>query len=224
MFRGNKILEFFQRLHQPIFAPKQQEHHFLLKKYEFIAKASNVVFLTMCLFTITLWCIIPFVEKSQKNQLLYVAWYPYDTTKNPRYFITYISQAFLLYRTASVNAMIDTMITNFYVIMMGQIEILKQDLKNLADIVNQKENIVNDCIEESLEELLNRRIIKSTEHYKEILKYIHDVTNFFEVGIVTQVCASTIVICTSTYQMTLVSLLFRQMFLYNLAWNIQVRF
>lgn len=116
-----------------------------------------------------------------------------------------------------MNSMVDTLITNFYVIMVGQIEILKLDLKQLTDIVVasdehskeirreqelfnkaqektfyakngetvkifdakrtsdkyfQRENTIetNNYNEEKFERLLNERVIKCAEHYKEIIR------------------------------------------------------
>lgn len=106
---------------------------------------------------------------------------------------TYSSQAFLLINTACVNSMMDTMITNFYILMVGQIEILKMDFKQVADIADKSGELFLKKVEtkqlsnskkamscqnylqtfnnqESLDRLLNKRIIKCTEHYREIIK------------------------------------------------------
>lgn len=67
--------------------------------------------------------------------LLFAAWYPFDTSKNPIYGYTYAFQTLLLLTTASMASMMDMLVTNFYVLMVGQIEILKQDFRLIADTV-----------------------------------------------------------------------------------------
>ena len=39
----------------------------------------------------------------------------------------------MVLNTAAMNGMMDVLITNFYVVMVGQIEILKEDFKQLAE-------------------------------------------------------------------------------------------
>ena len=67
--------------------------------------------------------------------LLFAAWYPFDTSKNPIYGYTYAFQTLLLLTTASMASMMDMLVTNFYVLMVAQIEILKQDFRLMADAV-----------------------------------------------------------------------------------------
>lgn len=72
----------------------------------------------------------------QNKQLLFAAWYPFGVTEYPNYIYIYISQTILLLTTASMDSMIDMMTTNFYVMSVAQLEILKRDFKQLTDIVD----------------------------------------------------------------------------------------
>lgn len=38
-----------------------------------------------------------------------------------------------------------------------------------------------------------------------IFRFVNDITDFFQIGIIVQVCTSSIIICTTTYEMTSVS-------------------
>lgn len=74
--------------------------------------------------------------------LLFAAWYPFNVTENPTYGFIYASQTLLLLTTASMDSMIDMMTTNFFVMAVAQLEILKRDFKHLTDnIVDVKDNL-----------------------------------------------------------------------------------
>ncbi|XP_051157725.1 uncharacterized protein LOC127279421 [Leptopilina boulardi] len=135
LLRRNKIEEFFQRLHDPIFYPKRKEHLNVLKESAAIGQASAITFLSLSLSTCLIWIIIPLTVNRQEKAFPYVAWYPYNTTVNPAYAYTYVSQTVLLLMTGAMDSMIDIMTTNFYVVMVGQMEILKQDFQELTDFV-----------------------------------------------------------------------------------------
>lgn len=112
---------------------------------------------------------------SQEKTLLFPAWYPYNTTVNPAYEYTYVCQTILLLTTATMNSMIDMLTLNFYVIMVGHMETLKLDFRELTDFltVNNIKNFNN-----------NEYFMENINWNNE--KYIHDdlifdLTNFCQV-------------------------------------------
>ncbi|XP_051155877.1 odorant receptor Or2-like [Leptopilina boulardi] len=243
LFRRKKIEQFFQRLHDPIFVPRRIEHLNIMKKSAITGRASSITFLSLSLGTCVLWIVFPLVENREVKTLLYAAWYPYNATVNPAYAFTYISQTILLLTTAAMNSMIDIMTTNFYVVMVGQMEILKQDFRELTDFVavssNKNKNLVVDKSlrsshslenvfyynEKVLDNILNDRIIQCLLRYQAIIKFVNDVTNFFEIGIVVQVCVSSFIICATTFEITLISpttVQFYMYFLYQLCMLYQI--
>ncbi|XP_043480353.1 odorant receptor Or1-like [Leptopilina heterotoma] len=132
---------------------------------------------------------------------------------------------------------------NLYVLMVAQLELLKQDFRELATSVKEsgseqkysspqvikyteavlqtevnfetlisidkkKETLeINDFSDnsEKLDKILNDRVIMCTLRYQAIVKFVNDVTELFQIGVVAQVCASSIIICATSYEMTSIS-------------------
>lgn len=67
---------------------------------------------------------------------MFEAWYPFNATIKPYYAYTYAFQSGIIFLTASVNTMIDSLVTSFYITMMGQIDMLKIDFREIADIIS----------------------------------------------------------------------------------------
>lgn len=65
LFRRKKIEGFFQRLNNPIFAPRRIEHLNVLKKSAKTGRASSYTFLSLSLGTCVLWIIFPLVENRE---------------------------------------------------------------------------------------------------------------------------------------------------------------
>lgn len=76
----------------------------------------------------------------QENVLMFDSWYPYNATKEPYYTYTYILQSGMLFLTSGINSMIDSLVTSFYISMMGQIDILKVDFRELTDVIIRSES------------------------------------------------------------------------------------
>ncbi|XP_051156145.1 uncharacterized protein LOC127278454 [Leptopilina boulardi] len=255
--RRNKVEEFFQRLHHPLFTPKRKEHFEVLKDYTNVAKASSMTFMVLSMITCASWILFPLVDSSQNKVLLFAAWYPFNVTENPTYGYIYASQILLLLTTASMDSMIDMMTTNFFVMLVAQLEILRRDFKHLTDIVDVQDNNNNNrnnlsdlscefpngtvtsdkklpsnhesgisnltlirrsylqatnspedtfsSNQDYLEKTLNERIAKCTLHYEAILDFVNDVRDLFQFGIVIQLCASSIIICVTCFEMTVIS-------------------
>ncbi|XP_033229544.1 odorant receptor Or1-like [Belonocnema kinseyi] len=227
----------------------KKEHLAVLKSSNNTAELNSMVYLALCLFTCMWWIMYPFVDSKQEKVLLFAAWYPFDTSKKSIYGYTYAFQTLLLLTTASMASMMDMLVTNFYVLMVGQIEILKQDFRSIADTVvigklsNAKFSDGTETNNEKLtsgqegrthlvsqtklqrlkhlsainpskfsfseaeyfEKSLQERIIHCAEHYEAIYTFVNDVTQLFQIGIVAQICASSIVICVTCFELTSLS-------------------
>ncbi|XP_033229522.1 odorant receptor Or1-like [Belonocnema kinseyi] len=227
----------------------------VLKNSVVIAKASSLSLMVLVMLTCVSWILFPLVDSTQDKVLLFAAWYPFDTSVESIYRYTYVLQSILLLTTAAMNAMMDMLTTNFYVVMVGQLEILKQDFKQMSDIVlsnlsdtscefpsgtvtadkklassqegkasyptsysvSREEVQCHRCLGTTntpedtfcsegncLEKILNERVAKCTIRHKAILTFINDVKNVFQIGIVAQICASSIIICVTCFEMTLI--------------------
>lgn len=67
--RRNKVEEFFQRLHHPLFTPKRKEHFEVLKDYTNVAKASSMTFMVLSMITCASWILFPLVDSSQVKKI-----------------------------------------------------------------------------------------------------------------------------------------------------------
>lgn len=71
ILRRKKIEEFFERLHDPIFFPKQKKHFEVLKEYTNKAKITTVIFMSPVIATCVTWIIFPLVDmKKVSNHFL----------------------------------------------------------------------------------------------------------------------------------------------------------
>ncbi|KAH0534255.1 hypothetical protein KQX54_002147 [Cotesia glomerata] len=93
------------------------------------------------------------------------AWYPYDTKKSPAFEITSGHQAIAVIIACFHNIAMDTLITGLINAACCQLEIIKQNLKNI-DL-----NFSDYCVVEKNEkDLLNKQINRIIEHSNEIYK------------------------------------------------------
>ena len=65
--RRKEIESFFERLHDPIFSPRQSKHLEIMQNCMFIAKVTTLIFLIMPQVTSISWIIIPLIDSSQVN-------------------------------------------------------------------------------------------------------------------------------------------------------------
>jgi hypothetical protein len=107
--------------------------------------------ITMVLIFLTL---VPIVDKSYKRyRLPLIAWYPYDTKASPLYEITYLHQIISVFFLAISNINIDTLVAALSMYAGAQLDILCDNLKNLAP----------DHFEENL--------TKCVHHHREIVRF-----------------------------------------------------
>ena len=96
--------------------------------------------------------------------------------KSPNYEITYAFQVILLLNTAAMHSMIDVLILNLYLAMVGQLEILKRDYRLIAKFSDTEEEdsefISQDILyynKKNLKEIFRERLVKRNQHYEAIV-------------------------------------------------------
>ena len=67
LMHRKEIENFFERLHDPIFSPRQSKHLEVMRNCTFIAKASALIFLILPQLTCICWIIIPLIDTNQVN-------------------------------------------------------------------------------------------------------------------------------------------------------------
>ncbi|XP_015591755.1 odorant receptor coreceptor isoform X2 [Cephus cinctus] len=75
----------------------------------------------------------------------------------------------------------------------------KLDLNRNFDTDNQFENVMR------YEDILHIRVVTCAEHFKALVKYIYNVRDVFQIGIMAQFLASSIIICLTCFKLSLVS-------------------
>ncbi|XP_044587114.1 odorant receptor Or1-like [Cotesia glomerata] len=125
------------------------------------------------------------------------AWYPYDTKKSPAFEITSGHQAIAVIIACFHNIAMDTLITGLINAACCQLEIIKQNLKNI-DL-----NFSDYCVVEKNEkDLLNKQINRIIEHSNEIYNFVKEVENIFGIVILLQLTANCLIICISAFHIT----------------------
>ncbi|XP_033229545.1 odorant receptor 49b-like [Belonocnema kinseyi] len=209
--RLKDIEKFFERLHQPIFAPKRKEQLLVLKNCTSIGNAYALLFFILPQLTFFSWILIPLIDNKSGNKLVFASWYPFDTIKSPNYEIMYAFQVILLLNAAIMHPMMNLLILNFYLTMVGQLEILKQDFLLLANFSDEEEDFeleFQDGIshkQKSIKEFFREGFEKCTKHYEAIRSFINDITEVFQMGILFHMGASCFIICLTCLKLTMSS-------------------
>ena len=69
LLRRKEIEGFFERLHDPIFAPRRIEHLMVLKDSTVTAKASSMTFMVLSMLTCACWILFPLVDTNQVRKI-----------------------------------------------------------------------------------------------------------------------------------------------------------
>ncbi|XP_060801046.1 odorant receptor Or1 [Amyelois transitella] len=151
----------------------------------------------------TTMAIFPFFNRAQGKQVQFTGYVPIDT-KSPTIFTI-----ILLYMTFSVtfqgyaNVSQDCTIVAFYAVARVQIQMLRYNLEHLADGSNQDNNMLN----EDKSGVLQRRLGKCVEHYRQIAWFCKEIESIFFEALFFQFLIMAWVICMTVYKIVGLNLL-----------------
>nr|ARN17923.1 odorant receptor 52 [Cephus cinctus] len=174
LLRQKRLDRMIFQLREPMFVPKRPEHIAIMKAAVLNAERETKMFLTITFGTIICWSILPLLSQKEVKELPLMGWFPFDTTQSPAYGFTYTYQVISVLLNACVNAMMDTMTSGLLILMGAQLDMLKENLQSLTDDA-------------------------STMSQAE-MKYIYNVRDVFQIGIMAQFLASSIIICLTCFK------------------------
>ena len=186
LFYRKKIVKILNQFRNEIFRSKNQEEEKILKNY--LSKASKVwkYYLTLSLSTGIIMCTSPVLTVTFENAELPLKTYQFydDSTKFGFYF-TFLIHFFSTVYGICINISFDTMITGFFILLTGQLDLLSFRLLNC---MKKEEGSITfkECV-------IHHRLIKNT---------VKQVENCFISVIATQFSGSLITLCTSIYRIT----------------------
>ncbi|RZC36477.1 7tm 6 domain containing protein [Asbolus verrucosus] len=191
MFIKNMRLlkQILKTLNDDLFQPKS------LRQRQLIAPALNFWKMVYNAFTaagapvITLWVFRPLLNKSNEFQLPINVWYPFNTKTSPFYEIAFFHQIISVFYTVIFVYNADMLIAALMVYIGAQCDILSDDLSNL-----QEKSVIS----------FNKQLANSIKHHKQILIFAENCNTFFNLILLGQFLASSIIISLILYRVALI--------------------
>ncbi|XP_014297324.2 odorant receptor Or1 [Microplitis demolitor] len=145
------------------------------------------------------WGLTPLADAVAGNtrRLPMEAWYPYDTKKSPAFEITSGHQAVAVIIACFHNIGMDTLVTGLINAACCQLEIIKQNLKNVGSDFDYNSN--NEC---DYEDFMNNEINKMVEHSNEIYNFVKEIEDIFGLIILFQLTVNCLIICITAFHIT----------------------
>ncbi|KAJ3663599.1 hypothetical protein Zmor_007846 [Zophobas morio] len=195
------------------FQPRNTQQRNLIEPTIYVWKTIYKVYLSMCFGGNTFWAIYPMMDKSEEKRLPFLGWYPYDYKKSPYYEITYIYQVIGICYLSTLHVNVDQLISAFNVYTSSQFDMLRDNIRNLANVDQTSSNDVY------------HNMLRCVEHHKNILRFIESSTKFFNWILFWHLLFSGVSIGITMFQLTAVvpfSSEFYSLLSYGLAITVQI--
>ncbi|RZC36188.1 7tm 6 domain containing protein [Asbolus verrucosus] len=135
---------------------------------------------------ISLWVLLPLLNKSRELPLSF--WYPYNTKTSLVYEMTYLHQVVSIFYTLIAVYNIDMLIAALMVFIGAQCDILSDNLRSL---------------QANTAASFNKKLINSIKHHQEILSFAKNCNQFFNVTLLGQFLASSVILSLILYRLAL---------------------
>ncbi|XP_059048315.1 odorant receptor 46a-like [Achroia grisella] len=217
--RSGRLKKIFDIIEGPLFAPTNPYHLEVMR--------SNAVFMARLIFIYhaasmscaALWLVYPVANRALGNEVIFTGYVPFDTSESPLFEVAVGYFAIVLSIQAYGHVAMDSMIIALYRQATVQIKLLRYNLEHLMDVdgdiaqiaanitkTNKEQIIYKDNMNDAVNRT-QRRIVKSANHYKEIVSYIKEVESIFNGAMIIQFFVMAWVICTTVYKIVLLNIL-----------------
>nr|XP_023019617.1 odorant receptor Or1-like [Leptinotarsa decemlineata] len=205
-----KILKLANLINRKEFKPKSDVQLLILKEYIKTSKVISGLMYGGCIFTCVFWAIYPFTEDGDVF-LPIAAWIPFKTNTSPSFEIVYVYEIIATVIGGLTDLSADCLIAGFIMVICAQFKILNDSLVNIKQFAIEEMNSewmgddVNGEISPVLQEIMNKKLLECVIHHRYILEFSNEVYFLFTTSILGQFAVSVIIICTTLFEMTLVS-------------------
>nr|AXF48776.1 odorant receptors OR26 [Lobesia botrana] len=191
----HKILEMLDIMKGHNFNQGIDEHRsFLLQTINY-ARFLLQFFNKICIMTCILWIIFPMISHFKQESVEFTIWLPFDTNKNPQFFIA-ICYVWLQTTWLGLNnSTMDIFIVYLFAQTKTQLSILRVNLEGLVNRCKKEATATS-----SYTEVLEYRFRGIIHHYNEIIKFSDMTEDIFHGPILFQFLVSGWIICTTAYR------------------------
>nr|WCC57422.1 odorant receptor 22 [Papilio glaucus] len=154
-----------------------------------------------------MWTIYPVVNRILGEDVHFSGYFPYDTSQPPVFALTVAYMSILITLQAYGNVTMDCTIVAFYAQAKTQLQMLRYDLKHLADAedgTNNARKLIKRTYKhvESTRcgQLLHNRFVKCIKHHQLILWFVKEIESIFGEAMVVQFFVMAWVICMTVYK------------------------
>ncbi|XP_063911059.1 odorant receptor 42a-like isoform X1 [Zophobas morio] len=148
--------------------------------------------------TVLFFGLYPIAELLRGNRKLpFNAWYPYDYKISPIYELTYFHQLTAPFTMAQIQVHTDCLSINLIAILIAQLDILADNVKNISRTKYQQSDKAS--------EMMETELLDCIQHHKEILSCFGDVYQFLNITMFAQFLISTISLCLTLLELSVLS-------------------
>lgn len=175
----DRILNLLNSLNRDIFLPRNERQTKILANEMKFSVFYYKMFISMCVATVTLWCIFPLIDKKETMELPLSAWYPFSTDSSPVFEIIFIYQIIAVMIDGLTNVTLDMVTSGFMGHICGQLDHLNDALLHIREqaIANLGKNdpkiIKNEncaIFKNVLQKEMDKEIIRCVVHHINIIE------------------------------------------------------
>uniref|UniRef100_A0A310S9J6 Odorant receptor n=1 Tax=Chrysomela lapponica TaxID=153811 RepID=A0A310S9J6_CHRLA len=213
----DRIFALLESTNRKEFRPKNRQQRSILRHFIRTMRTISLLMYGGCLFTCAFWAISPFTDEDGPY-LPIAAWVPFEPSKGTIYFEIVFAYEILATIVGGITDMsADCLIAGFLIVVCAQLKILNNSLSNIRQLSLQEERsglLVHDSDDDSnepeimwmkLQAVMDDKLVECVVHHRCVLEFAEELTSLFSYSILGQFVVSVIIICTTLFEITMVS-------------------
>ncbi|XP_050342390.1 odorant receptor 46a-like [Nymphalis io] len=200
--RVKRVDNIIALINDSLFAPKNAYHEDIMR-----SNASSMSRLLMTYHTAIFICSAlfigyPIIDKALGNEVYLTGYFPFDTNVSPRFEIAVTYLGILISLQAYGHVTMDCTIVAFYAFAKIQLQILRYNLKHLADEFQHKGAIFKSFADDDSEfrQIFHNKFVHCIKHYERIVWYVNEIEFIFSEAMIVQFFIVAWVICMTLYK------------------------
>ncbi|XP_031785042.1 odorant receptor 46a [Nasonia vitripennis] len=180
--------------------PRDKEEAAIQKQCDEFIRVFTIALNIMAQSTLACWLLIPLFQSPELRSLPFQIWLPYDTRGSRNFWITYAYEIWPMIMGVLVNATVDVVVSGFILQACAQLDILKYRLTRLPELVKQAEESNASLV--SIRKFERTTLEMASRHHAHIIEYVRNVNETFNMIIVEQFFASSLILSVIIYALT----------------------
>nr|AQN78479.1 olfactory receptor 77 [Meteorus pulchricornis] len=197
------IAELVASLKNDPFRPQDEVESDIDKEYTWKTKLYTLVYGILSDSTCTMLTIASILRDVPNRTLPFKAWLPFSIATPTAYYFAYVHQTLGHYMGCNVNVGFDTLVPSMMMMTCAQLKIFKHRVQKIHQTLKRMKN--SSLVEYSVQdqERMEKELVADcAKHHIAIYQFAKFTNQSFDVSIFLQYCASSLILCVSTWTLS----------------------